>query len=268
MITTKTTIQPVSHYLSIAVFQFAPQWLNRRLNLTTINQQIDALEEKPDLFVLPEMFSTGFSMDAIENYTLMDGEDILLLKSMSKEHNVAICGSLIIRDKGAFYNRFIFISPNGNVETYDKKHLFTMGDEHSHYTPGTMRCIIDYKGWKIMPTICYDIRFPVWCRNNMNYDILLCVANWPMVREETWNTLLKARAIENQCYVIAVNRTGTDGNNIQYNGQSVILDAKGQEKMKAGNETEVLETILDKYKLQEYRKTFPVLKDSDSFQIY
>jgi len=160
---------------------------------------------------LPEMFATGFSMNVSELAEPMNGETVNWMKKRCSEHQLALCGSLIIQENGNFYNRMLFVEPSGKTSFYDKRHLFTMGNEESHFQAGTERLIVDYKGWRICPLICYDLRFPVWARNRNEYDLLVYSANWPQARTEVWNTLLKARAIENQCYVVGVNRVGADG---------------------------------------------------------
>ncbi len=258
----------VSNYLRITGFQFAQEWCNIQENIQKIITALESLDDKPDIFVLPEMFTTGFSMDAAQNAETMDADTFAILRNLAEESETAICGSMIIRDKAAFYNRFIFVHPSGEIDTYDKHHLFTMGEENQHYTAGTSRELFEYKGWKIFPTVCYDLRFPVWCRNNLNYDLMINVANWPAPRAEVYNTLMKARAIENQCYAVGVNCVGTDGNNLSYLGQSVVVDAKGLEMKKCGADEEVFTIILDKYALNEFRQKFPVLKDGDSFQLF
>jgi omega-amidase len=198
----------------------------------------------------------------------MDGETITWMKAKCAEHQIALCGSLIIKENEQFFNRLVFVKPSGEAQYYDKHHLFTMADEESHFKPGMERLIVAYKGWRICPLICYDLRFPVWARNRNEYDILVYSANWPESRTEVWNTLLKARAIENQSYVVGANRVGVDGSNILYSGNSQLIDPKGS----------VLSAIADHHKgivyagfsyreLTEFRKKFPVLDDADQFVI-
>lgn len=253
--------------LHVSILQFEPVWENKPKNLTKIEALVNTCTPNTQLIVLPEMATTGFSMNAAELAEEMDGETIQKLSLLAKNKQLAICGSFIIQETAAFYNRFLFFHPNGKIEKYDKKHLFTMASENCSYKSGSERVLIDYLGWKILPVICYDIRFPVWCRNNLNYDLLLCVANWPDKRTFVWKTLLQARAIENQCYTIGCNRMGMDDNNVGYDGNSLIINAKGTVLSKANDEEQVIYASLDKPSQIEFRKAFPVLKDADGFQI-
>lgn len=262
-----TAIPNTSHLLQVLLFQFEPKWEDKSQNLQQIENVLKGMKPGTELVILPEMATTGFSMNATELAEEMEGDSFIAISKMAVEYQVAICGSFIVQEFASFYNRFIFFHPDGKWETYDKKHLFTMGAENKTYTSGTARKIIQYKGWKILPIICYDLRFPVWCRNNLNYDLIICVANWPSARTFVWNTLLKARAIENQCYVLGCNRIGTDGNQIQHDGNSLILDAKGQVMAEAKNQEEMLYAILNKKVQNDFRAAFPVLKDGDSFQL-
>lgn len=253
--------------LSVCVLQYAPVWEDKTQNLHKIESLITNCNPDTNLVILPEMSTTGFSMHAIELAEEMDGETVQKLSLLAKKRQLAICGSFIIQEMAAFYNRFLFFHPNGKIDSYDKKHLFSMALENTAYKAGNKRTLVEYLGWKILPIICYDIRFPIWCRNNLNYDLLLCVANWPNKRTFVWNTLLKARALENQSYTIGCNRVGEDKNNIGYDGSSVIINAKGNELVKAGNEEQILYAELDLSAQMEFRKSFPVLKDADNFQI-
>lgn len=254
--------------LRVAVFQFDLAWENPEANRTKIDEWLQKANRKMDVVFLPEMFSTGFSMNATELAEPMDGETIVWMKAKCAEHQLALCGSLIIKENNQFYNRLVFVEPSGEIQHYDKHHLFTMADEESHFQSGMERLIVNYQGWRICPLICYDLRFPVWARNRNEYDVLVYSANWPESRTEVWNTLLKARAIENQSYVVGANRVGVDGSKILYSGNSQLIDPKGS----------VLSAIADHHKgivyagfsyreLMEYRKKFPVLDDADQFVI-
>ena len=194
----------------------------------------------------------------------MTGQSVNWMQATAVYKNVAILGSLIIEDEGKIYNRAIWVSPDGTIFYYDKKHLFTMGKEHLHYSPGSQKTIIEYKGWRICPLICYDLRFPVWSRNTENYDLLIYVANWPSARHHIWKSLLVARAVENQSYCIGVNRTGNDGNGLNYSGDSVLVDAKGIATF-LGELPSVQTFDLNYEELHTFRKGFPVLNDKDSF---
>jgi omega-amidase len=197
----------------------------------------------------------------------MSGNTIKWMKYISSKLNVVLCGSLFVKENDKFLNRFVWVQANGTMETYDKRHLFSLGDENKHYQRGDKATIIDYKGWKIFPQICYDLRFPVWSRNTFAYDLLINVANWPAPRFEVWNTLLNARAIENQCYVAAVNRLGEDANSILYRGDSVVIDAKGKVISNASDKFGIHYSTLSKSGLISFRNKFNTLSDADRFSI-
>lgn len=254
--------------LNIAIFQLNLVWENPAANLAKIDQLLQAVSETTDIVFLPEMFSTGFSMNVSELAETMDGQTLQWLKERSHEHQIALCGSLIVIENDLYSNRLVFVEPSGEVHFYDKRHLFTMGDEESHFQNGTERLIVQFKGWRICPLICYDLRFPVWSRNRNEYDLLVYSANWPQNRKEVWNTLLKARAIENQCYVVGANRVGVDGQKIAYSGNSQIFDAKGSllTGLNDDNEMIVSAEILFS-ELAKFRNSFPVLNDADSFSL-
>ncbi len=253
--------------MNISILQYANFWKNPQENLTYIAKQLPLLPKATDLVILTEMFTTGVSTDVQEIAETMSGETIQNLKQMSSKYNIAICGSMLIQEENRYYNRFVFVKPDGEINTYDKRHRFTMGGEH-HVIEAGQRCdIIEYKGWRIKPQVCYDLRFPVWSRNTENYDLLIYVSNWPKTRNLAYETLLRARAIENQCYVCACNRTGVDGNKIVYDGRSQIIDAKGQLLVKGENTPETLSYELSKEKLNVFRSKFPVLEDGDTFEI-
>jgi predicted amidohydrolase len=199
----------------------------------------------------------------------MDGETIQWMKERCSELQIALCGSLMVQENGQYFNRLVFAEPSGEIHFYNKRHLFTMGNEESHFNPGSERLIVSYKGWQICPLICYDLRFPVWARNQKEYDVLVYSANWPQARMEVWNTLLKARAIENQAYVVGVNRVGVDGNSIAYSGNSQLIDPKGKVLASIEESTENIVTAQFSYaELMKFRTEFPVLNDADQFSIY
>jgi predicted amidohydrolase len=254
--------------LNIALIQANLEWENKQANINYFNKKVDEISSNIDLVMLPEMFSTGFSMNPTGLFETMDGVSISWMKETALKRQIAIVGSLIIKEGENYFNRLIFTHPNGEIQTYDKRHLFTYGGEDKVYSSGNERLILEYLGWKICPLICYDLRFPVWSRNDVEYDILMYVANWPKARVYAWETLLKARAIENMCYTIGVNRVGVDGNNLEYIGHSQVLDMLGKELIDSGIEKEtVFEVSLDKTKLIESRSRFRFLNDKDSFSI-
>lgn len=213
------------------------------------------------------MFSSGFTMNPQNVAETMNGETISWMKSLALKKDCAICGSLVILDNNNFYNRFIFVHPNGEIDFYDKRHLFSLAGEEKVYTKGTSKVIIAHKGWKICPQICYDLRFPAFSRNQENYDLLLFVANWPKVRIQAWDALLKARAIENLCYTVGVNRVGFDANNHEYNGHSQVLDELGNIVLNATDDLGVFITELDKNKMIETRQKLNFLNDKDNFDL-
>lgn len=253
-------------FLNIAIFQLDLVWENPAANRAKIDEWLRKIELNIDVVFLPEMFTTGFSMNVSELAESMDGETLQWMKYRCSQHQFAICGSLIIQENGKFYNRLVFVEPSGEVRFYNKRHLFTMGNEESHFQKGTERLVVQYKGWRICPLICYDLRFPVWSRNRNDYDLLVYSANWPQNRNDVWNALLKARSIENQCYVVGVNRVGLDGHGIDYTGDSQVFSSKGKELAKSLSENEeILTTSLSFQEMTEFRRRFPVLNDADVF---
>ncbi len=242
-------------------------WEDKASNLTKAESFFDQLPADTDLWILPEMFSSGFTNSVKTMGEEMDGSTIQQLKTWAAQKDIAICCSLIIRENNQYYNRFVFVYPNGNVVHYDKAHLFPFGEEDQNYVSGSEKILINYKGWQIFPQVCYDLRFPVWSRNTMNYDVCIYVASWPAPRDHVWRTLLMARAIENMCYTIGVNRVGHDGNNIDYNGQSLACDAKGQILNDLSDKECQISVSIDLKKLHNFRRTFPVLNDQDTFEI-
>ena len=264
--------------LSITTIQTNLIWEEKTANLRLLEQKIAGIEEKTEIVVLPEMFSTGFSMRAKELAETMDGETVDWMKRVSRENGIVLTGSIMIEEGGNYFNRLIWMLPNGQYGHYDKRHLFAFGKEDKYYSPGNKRLIASVKGWKINLLICYDLRFPVWARQaplssrrgvggEVEYDVLIYVANWPERRSHAWKTLLCARAIENQCYVVGVNRVGSDANNIYYSGNSLIIDPLGQVLYHMADEEDVNTVILQKDLLEEVRTKFPFWKDADSFNI-
>ncbi len=213
--------------MKIALIQSPLVWENPTANRNHFEEKINAIAEKVDLIVLPEMFTTGFTMNPAAVAETMEGETIQWLQLVAKVKNSAITGSLIIKEKNNYYNRLVFVFPSGEIQFYDKRHLFTLAGEDKVYTSGNQKLIVDYLGWKICPLICYDLRFPVFARNIEDYDVLIYVANWPKPRINAWDILLKARSVENMCYTIGVNRTGLDDNNLEYVGHSQTADFLG-----------------------------------------
>ena len=254
--------------LKISVFQFDLAWEDIVANRAKIDRMLEQMPKDTDVVFLPEMFSTGFTMNVSQVAETMSGETIEWLKQQSREHRVALCGSLIIQDADKYYNRLVFIKPSGTVFHYDKRHLFAMGNEDGYFQAGSKRLIVEYEGWRICPLICYDLRFPVWSRNRNEYDVLVYCANWPESRKDVWNTLLKARAIENQSFVIGVNRVGVDGNQISYSGNSQLIDAKGR-LVASGDESaeSIIFAEFSSKELADFRIKFPVLNDADEFVI-
>lgn len=255
--------------LKITFIQTNLHWENRDENLQLFSQKISSLQEQTDLIVLPEMFSTGFTMNNKALSEKMGGKTFEWMKRMAKEKNCVLTGSIIIEEDGKYFNRLIWMRTDGTFETYDKRHLFRYANEQDHYTAGDKKLIVELKGWKICPMICYDLRFPVWIRNRNNeYDILLFVANWPERRNHPWKTLLMARAMENQAYVIGVNRIGNDGNAIYHSGDSAAINFKGEIISKTKPHEESVETItLSKTELEDWRKNFPAWMDADKFTV-
>ena len=255
--------------MNITIIQTHLHWQDKQANLAMFEQKIASITESTDLIVLPEMFNTGFTMEA-QPHAEREEESPTLQKMQkwAKEKQAAICGSIIAEDNGSYYNRMYFVLPDGTYQMYNKRHLFRMANEDEHFTGGETSVIIEYKGWKIKPLICYDLRFPIWSRNNANeYDILLYVANWPAPRKTAWSTLLKARAIENLSYCVGVNRIGKDGSELEYSGNSAIIDFKGEVIFENENDEISYTAKLEKEKLEAFREKFPAHLDADLFEI-
>jgi omega-amidase len=254
--------------LSVTIIQARLHWENPSANRLNFSEKIEGISENTDLVILPEMFTTGFSMQATALAEESQGESLNWMVSEAKKHSIAITGSIIVRENGLFYNRLYFVFPNGDFKHYDKRHTFTLAGEHLTYTAGKKQLIVNYKGWKIFPLICYDLRFPVWARNSQEYDLVLYVANWPVKRITAWDALLKARAIENMAYCVGVNRIGLDGNGYEYCGHSAVFDVLGEQISTKDFEKDFVETVsLSKDYLNNQREKLQFLKDRDSYQI-
>lgn len=253
--------------LTITYLQTELAWENPSDNRRHLEQLI--LAAKPsDIIVLPEMFLTGFTMSPQTCAQPLAGDSLNWLIELASKTNTAIAGSLAVDLNGQYRNRFVFVTPQGRIARYDKRHLFTMGDEPNHYEAGEERVIINYRGWRILPLVCYDLRFPVWSRNIDDYDLMMCVANWPAARRDAWRTLLKARAIENQSYVVGVNRVGDDGHGVAHSGDSQVIDYQGA--LLCDTEPFVATTqrcTLSLDRLQAFKKGFPASADRDTFKL-
>jgi predicted amidohydrolase len=253
--------------LNVTIVQTELQWHDAAGNREKFTTIVEGLKDPTDLIVLPEMFTTGFSMDAPDLAETMDGDSVAWMLDMAAAGNAAICGSLIIVDNQEYFNRFVCAFPGGELQCYDKRHLFRLADEQNHYAPGTELITFELKGWRICPLVCYDLRFPVWSRNRGLYDLLLYVANWPDRRHRAWETLLRARAIENLSYVVGVNVTGRDGNDISYSGGSSIIDYLGEDLANLGEGQGTAAADLDLEKLIAFRERFAFHEDADEFTI-
>lgn len=256
--------------LTISIIQSHLEWENKSANLQLLEQKIKSIKEKTELVILPEMFSTGFSMRAKDLAETMAGESVAWMKRVAAEQRIILTGSLIIKENGNYYNRLIWMLPNGQYGTYDKRHRFAYAGEAEHFTAGSKRLIASVKAWRVNLLVCYDLRFPVWARQQTQpegpeYDLLVYVANWPQRRNHAWKTLLQARAIENQSYVIGVNRVGEDGNGIYHSGDSMIVDAMGEVVYQKADEEDVFTITLNKEPLESVRQKLPFLKDADAF---
>jgi predicted amidohydrolase len=258
--------------LTITLIQTNLFWENKQANLEMLQQKIESIKEKTEVVILPEMFSTGFSMKPELLAETMDGETMQWMQKIASKKKIILTGSIIIEEEGEYFNRLIWMLPTGDYGFYDKRHLFAYADEHSHYTKGNKKLIASVKGWKIQLQICYDLRFPVWARQepgNLDdqYDLLINIANWPQKRNHAWKVLLQARAIENQCFVAGINRVGEDGNRILYTGDSSLIDPMGEIIYQKSNHEDIFTYTLKKEIITEYRDQFPFWKESDSFLI-
>jgi omega-amidase len=261
--------------MKVSIVQTHLFWEDREKNLKHFDSLLSTIKEQNDLIVLPEMFTTGFTMNPRKLAEPANGESLTWLKQKAKEKQAVITGSVAVHEQGKFFNRLYWVEPNGEFGIYDKRHLFRMAKEDQHYTAGEKKIIRKIGHWNICPLICYDLRFPVWSRNHFDkdqetwqYDVLIYVANWPEIRSYPWKQLLIARAIENQCYVIGVNRIGKDGNDYDHSGDSVVVNPRGEVISKTKPFEENIESVtLDRSYLEEYRKNFPVGLDADDFNI-
>lgn len=258
--------------LTVTLIQQPLAWLDAEANRQHFAELMLPLAGKTDLFILPEMFNTGFSMDPAPVAEPMTGSTLQWLTEQAAQCDAAITSSFTVQEGDVFYNRMVFMQPNGEYHCYDKRHLFRMGNEHHRYQGGNNRLIVDYLGWRICPMVCYDLRFPVWSRNGYNdgkndYDLLIFVANWPQPRRQHWLSLLRARAIENLSYVAGVNRLGRDGNGLDYSGDSILFDAWGDEVINAHSSASCFTQTLSYQALRKVRKQFPAHLDADDFEL-
>ena len=255
--------------LTLSFIQASLQWHDPAANRADLERHINEISIATDLIVLPEMFTTGFTMAAPALAEPMDGPTVQWLQRLAAARDAVITGSLIIKEYGQFYNRLLWVRPDGTLSYYDKRHRFGIAGETAVYTAGTTRLVEEWRGWRVCPLVCYDLRFPVWSRNFSAepYDLLLYVANWPAARRMVWNTLLRARAIENVAYTLGVNRVGTDGNDLAYAGDSALLDMRGEYLVEVGNQETNITRTLRHAALLEFRQRFPALHDADSFEL-
>lgn len=254
--------------LKITTYQGYLFWENVDKNLQNITLRLSGIRTKTDLIILPEMFNTGFTMNAEKLAEPMEGKTMQWMQATAQKFDCVITGSLAIEENGRYYNRLIWMRADGSYAHYDKRHLFAMGKEHEVYTPGTQKLFVELNGWTICPMICYDLRFPVWMRNvGERYDLMLVVANWPEKRSLHWRTLIAARAIENQAYVIGVNRVGHDGNELYYSGDSSCIDPGGNVVYYKRDEEDVYTFSISAEELEKTRRYMPFLRDADSFKL-
>ncbi len=263
--------------LTITIIQTKLHWEDKAANMRMLEEKIFSIKEKTEIVILPEMFSTGFSMQPEILAEKMDGTTVNWMKRVAAEKKIVLTGSVIIEENGNYFNRLIWMLPNGQYGIYDKRHRFAYAGEDQHYTAGTKRLIASVKGWKINLLVCYDLRFPVWARQNLasdvndtaavEYDLLVFIANWPDKRSIAWKTLLQARAIENQCYVAGVNRVGDDAKNNHYSGDSMVIDAMGEILYHGKEEEDIFTITLEKTHVAAVREKFPFWKDADNFMI-
>jgi len=253
--------------LTLALVQTATRWHDPAANRRLFDERLDAVPATADVVVLPEMFSTGFTMASREVAEPMDGPTVEWLRNSARRLGKVICGSLVIAEGGACFNRFVWMPPDGAVITYDKRHRFRMAGEHAHYAAGRERCIVTLREWRILPLVCYDLRFPVWLRNRGDYDLLLAVANWPAARLLAWDTLLRARAIENLAFAAGVNIVGVDGNGVAYAGGTAVYGPDGAAVLESVAAAGVYCVALDGATLADFRARFPAWQDADPFTL-
>ena len=260
--------------LTVSLIQGATRWHDAPANRAYYGDLVRSAG-KADLIVLPETFMSGFSNDTRVSAETMEGEGVAWMRALAAEVDAVLCGSLAIREGDIVYNRLIWARPDGSFEQYDKRHLFRMAGEHTRYGGGDKRLIVELKGWRILPQVCYDLRFPVWLRNRrleqsaggMDYDLSIFVANWPAPRRQPWRTLLRARAIENLSYVIGLNRVGVDGNELPYAGDSAVIDPVGEPLIELGTQQQIASVTLDPAPLLAHRERFPAWMDADAFTL-
>jgi predicted amidohydrolase len=261
--------------LRVSLVQADTRWHDPAGNRALYGDLVRSVAGRTDLVVLPETFTSGFTNETLGNAEPMDGETMAWLRALAAEVGAVVTGSVVVREGERYYNRLVWMRPDGSHASYDKRHLFRYANEHQRYTPGAQRLVVDLAGWRVCPLVCYDLRFPVFARNrfdhavagDFDYDLLIHVANWPSPRHYAWQTLLRARAIENLSYGIGVNRTGTDGNNLSYLGGSVALDPLGQPLVECGAQVQVVTTTLSADGLRAHRARFPFHLDADAFSL-
>lgn len=261
--------------LNVSLIQGATRWHDAPANRDYYGSLVRRVGGQSDLIVLPETFLSGFSNDTRASAESMDGEGVAWMRALAAEVDAVVTGSLAIREGDKVYNRLIWARPDGTFAQYDKRHLFRMAGEHTRYGGGSERLIVELKGWRIFPQVCYDLRFPVWLRNRrlasavggMDYDLSLFVANWPAPRRQPWRTLLRARAIENLAYVIGVNRVGTDGNDLPYAGDSAVIDPVGEPLVELGTQEQLVTVSIEPAPLLAHRERFPAWMDADDFTL-
>lgn len=253
--------------MKISLIQTHLTWEDHQANRDNFTEKINTIDAT-DLILLPEMFATGFTMHPENVAEEPGGASVRWMQQMASAKDCAITGSLVIKENGKYYNRLYFVYPDGTYKTYNKRHLFTLAGEDKHYTPGDDKLVLEYHDWKICPQVCYDLRFPVFARNTEDYDLLLFVANWPQPRTQAWDALLKARAIENMCYVAGLNRIGQDSNGYNYSGHSQVLDVLGNYIVEPFRYEDVITADLNKQDLEDARKKFGFLNDRDSFTLH
>lgn len=261
--------------LRLSLVQGITRWHDPAGNREYYGDLIAPLAGRTDLVILPETFTSGFSNDAIDRAEGMDGETVAWIRAQARKLDAAVTGSVQLRTDEGVFNRLLWATPDGDLHSYDKRHLFRYANEHKRYAAGRERLTVEWKGWRINPQVCYDLRFPVFCRNRydverpgqLDFDLQIFVANWPAARAHAWRTLLRARAIENLCFVAAVNRAGTDGNNLDYSGDSAVIDFLGQPLVELGSGEGVTTTTISAEALAAHRERFPAMLDADRFEL-
>lgn len=253
--------------LTLSLVQTATHWHDPEANRAMFDGYLSRVPADAQLVMLPEMFSTGFTMAAEAVAEPMSGPTVAWMRRSAASLGIVVCGSVVITEGGGCYNRFLWVTPEGDVVAYDKRHRFRMVGEHEHYAAGAERVIVELGDWRILPVVCYDLRFPVWLRSRRDYDLLLAVANWPAPRQAAWNALLRARAIENLACAAGVNIIGTDGNGVGYTGGSAVYDPQGTALLEAGSDAGIYTVTLDRQALEDHRSRFPAWQDADDFEL-